>query len=129
MIFQEALRYFLNTSALSCAQRVYWRRAPEQSTAPYLVFSDMAPEPLHSHSGGSTTIQRAFQFSIFASGQSSAAALAVQLRLLLDGFSGLMGPTSDVRVCSCLWKNQFYNYEPDTKLHMEALDFRFQYYE
>lgn len=128
----DAIRYHINMSSLSCSQRAYWRRAPERATTPYLVFTEMQPkQPLHVHDGTVGTIQRSVQFAVFETSQSAASALSKALRQYFDGFSGLMGPTGNTcEVRSALWEGQwFWNYEDDTKLHMEVVDIKFQYYE
>lgn len=116
---------------LAVNARVWFQQAPERPTQPYIVFHHISTDPLHVHSGSPmTTIIRVYQFSIFGLSQSAVSAIGNALRLLLDGYRGLMGGAGGVYVAACLIQSQGpFMYEPDTKLHHLPLDFRVIFYE
>jgi hypothetical protein len=133
--FEEALRFFITSAALGVGSNVFSAySASQKPSTPYLVFVQIAPRPLHSHQGPPTPgiLQRTYQFSVFDPSQSSSIANADSLRVLLDGFSGTMavaaGPSAQTfSVKACLFVGQKYMFDPDARIHMQALDFFIQF--
>ncbi len=85
--FEEALRYFITSAALAVGSNVFSAFAQQRPATPYLVYVQIGPRPLHSHSGPPSPgiLQRLYQFSWFDPSQSSSIAGADSLRVLLDG--------------------------------------------
>lgn len=132
--FEEALRYFLTTAALAVGSNVFSAFAQQRPTTPYLVFVQISPTPLHTHSGPPSPgiLQRRYQFSIFDPSQSSSISIADALRVLLDGYRGSMAVSADpsaqqFSVKACLFVSQKYLYDAESRVHHQALDFFIQF--
>jgi hypothetical protein len=132
--FEEALRYFLTSASLAVGSNVFSAYSQQRPATPYLVFVQIGPRPLHAHNGPPSPgiLQRTYQFSIFDPSQSSSISIANDLRVLLDGFSGVMPVSADpsaqqYKVQACLFVSQRYIFDLDTQLHMQAQDFFIQF--
>lgn len=132
--FEEALRYFLTSASLAVGSNVFSAYSQQRPTTPYLVFVQIGPRPLHAHNGAPSPgiLQRVYQFSIFDPSQSSSISIADALRVLLDGYSGVMAVSADpsaqqYSVKACLFQSQKYMYDNESRVHHQALDFFVQF--
>lgn len=132
--FEEALRYFITSAALAVGSNVFSAFSQQRPTTPYLVFVQIGPRPLHAHNGPPSPgiLQRIYQFSIFDPSQSSSISIADALRVLLDGYRGVMAISADpsaqqYSVQGCLFQSQKYLFDTDARVHMQALDFFIQF--
>ncbi len=132
--FEEALRYFITSASLAVGSNVLSAYAQQRPSTPYLVFVQIGPRPLHAHNGPPSPgiLQRTYQFSWFDPSQSSSIAGADSLRILLDGYRGIMAVSADpsaqqYSVQGCLFQSQKYMFDLDSQVHMQALDFFIQF--
>lgn len=66
-------------------ERIYSVSAPDDATAPYVVFQQIAADPGISHAGASGATERMFQFACFAATPKAARALRDAVISALDG--------------------------------------------
>jgi hypothetical protein len=131
--FEEALRNELNNSGIGMAGGFLSTYSVQAPQYPYCIFTDVTQRPVYGHQGAANLIQRTYQLSVFGISQSQVIYLVDQLRKFFQGFRGTMtDPTPSGRsytVASVMYQGQHYAYEADTRLHMFAADFKFQYNE
>jgi len=131
--FEEALRNELNGSGIPMAGGFLSTYSVQAPQLPYTNFNDVTQRPVYGMSGAANLIQRTYQLSIFSASQSQGIYLADQMRKFWQGFRGVMtDPTPSGRsytVASVMYQGQHYAYEADTRLHMFAVDLKFQYNE
>lgn len=65
--------------------RIYSVSAPDDPTAPYIVFQQIAADPGVSHAGAAGATERMFQFACFAATPKAARALRDAVVAALDG--------------------------------------------
>lgn len=133
MTIEDALRTHATSSPypLTVNARVWFAKAPERATTPYVVFYLISADPIHVHSGSPvTTIRREYQFSIYGPDQYEVAAIGNALRLLFDGYRGWMAGLSGKYVAACLLlPHTGQMWEPDTKLFNYSLRFLVTFYD
>lgn len=115
------------TSALAAAStitaivgaRVYADVADGSTAAPYLVYQVVSTGGETTHDGAREIEFPLIQFSCWATGKAAAIALASAVNAVLDGntLAGASGVTLQ-------FSNQFGQYDPDTKLFGEILEYR-----
>ncbi len=132
--FEEALRYFLTSASLAVGSNVFSAYSQQRPSTPYLVFVQIGPRPLHAHNGPPSPgiLQRTYQLSWFDPSQSSSIAGANSLRILLDGYRGVMPVSADpsaqqYSVSACLLLSEHYQFDLDSQVHMQSLDFFIQF--
>lgn len=135
--FEEALRYFLTSSATLSpllGTNVFSAYSQQRPTTPYLVFVAITVRPLHSHQGPLSPgiLQRTYQFSIFDPSQSSSITIADALEDLLDGYQGVMAVSADpsaqqYSIQTALLLSRNHMFDPESRVHHQALDFFIQF--
>lgn len=99
--------------------RIYADIADASATAPYLVYQVTSTSGETTHGGTRDVEFPSIQFSCWATGKASAIALASALNTFLDGAT--IAGSSDL---SLVFSNQFGQYEPDTKLFGEIIEYQ-----
>lgn len=111
------------------SSRIYYVKAPQDVTEPYIVFFKVSSPRNHSYSGSSHLAESLFQFSVFSTTYTEAKSIVAQIQTSLQGFTGTMGTTPGVYVGSCFFDNETDLYENETKLFHIALDFTMLHYD
>lgn len=124
-MFSNELRAFLlsHQSLVDLiGSKLYPSVAPEGVKAPYVCYYEVSSVAWHDL----PVAYPRFQFSVFAGKYLDAKNIAVELRNILQRYKGQMG---DTRVIQGVWEGSRELYEPDTKLHHIATDFKMIYRE
>lgn len=85
------------------SNRVYAMRAPQNATAPFVVYQRADSDRWRHINGPSGMVQITMQIDIYAATYAQSRSLAVQLEAILDGFRGEVGygsnsPVDKVRI-------------------------------
>jgi len=104
-------------------ERLYYVKAPQDVTKPYIVFLKASGPREYSHDGVSKLAHPRFQFSCFATTYYEAKQIAEAIRAAIEAFSGTMGGDGGVEVGSCFYINESDIYEEDTRLFHVAVDY------
>ena len=99
--------------------RIYADVADGNAAAPYLVYQVISTGGETTHDGDRSIEFPLIQFSCWAASKAQAIALASAVNALLDG-NTLAGASG----VSFQFSNQFGQYEPETKLFGEILEYR-----
>ena len=99
--------------------RVYADVADGSAAAPYITFQTISTSGEVTHDGVRNIEFPLIQFNCWATGKAGAIALASALNTLLDG--NVIAGSSAV---TFQFSNQFGQYDPDTKLFGEILEYR-----
>lgn len=124
MIIEEALKSYLTGYAGLTAlisTRVYPLRLPESPTYPSVTYQRISAPRIHSHSGPSGLAFPRFQFDCYSPTYLGAKAVATQVRLALDGYTGTMG--GGVSVGSSLLQDDRDFYDTATRIWRVSIDF------
>lgn len=127
MTIQQALFNYLSTfPGLTglIGTRVYPLRPPQNATKPYVTYAKVTGPRVRTFStdqGG----QPRFDFTCTADDYSSADAVRAQVRVALEGYSGLMGGA--VNVVSVQQNNEVDLQDPEAKLYHLVVDFTISY--
>ncbi len=105
------------TAAL-VGDRVYPKVAPQSVVRPYVVYHKTTRRPQKTLDGFSLT-RDLWQIDAWSNTYDEAEAIAAAIEAVLEGFRGDAGGIS---LASSL-DNAFDDYEPDTTLHRQSLDF------
>jgi hypothetical protein len=84
-LIEHAIRSLI---AELCDGQVHYVIAPQEVTAPYIVFFKVSAPREHSHDGASGLARARFQFSIFAETYLGAKQIAQALQGILQGYKG-----------------------------------------
>lgn len=125
MTMEEALYAYLSTYAGLTAligTRVYPFVLPQNAAKPAVTFQRVDTPREYTHDGYAGLAHPRFQFACFALSQPASAAVAEQIRLALQGYTGTMGGVGGVVVQFAVVVDQRDGYENDTKLFSTALD-------
>lgn len=122
---EDALISDLANAGLSFAARVYFEKAPERPTEPYVVLQFIAADPLHTQLGPPTLRRDLIQFSAFHEKQRSSKAAIEEIRARYDGHQGIVAGL-DIRAM-LLEAQRGPIYEDDTKLHNSQVDLMVHY--
>lgn len=125
LIEQAILNELAGTAGLTAivGQRIYYVKAPQDVTVPYVVLFKVSGVREHSHDGASGLGNPRFQVSCFAETYYQAKQIAQQVQSALQGFSGTMGGEGGTPVGASFYANEMDIYEEATKLYHVALDF------
>lgn len=127
MIIEQAILTALLADATLSAlvsTRIYYVKAPQDATTPYVVFFKISSQRVASHDGASGLADARFQFSCFGTTYKSVKDMVAAIQGVLEGFTGTLG-TGGVAVNGCYYENETDLYEPDNKLYHTAVDYRF----
>ena len=106
--------------------KIYFVKAPQDVTAPYLVIQKISAPRSHSYEGADGLVTSRWQFTAFATTYKSVKDIGDAIRAGLDGFTGLFGA---VRVGYCLYDNETDLYDDDARLYGLAADYLINYTE
>jgi hypothetical protein len=108
-----------STITATTGQRIYWDVADGSAQPPYLVLSTVSVGGETTHDGVREIEFPTIQFSCWSKGKAASVELAAAINTLIDGntISGTSGVTFQ-------FSNQFGQYESDTKLFGEILEYR-----
>lgn len=126
MLIEQALMTFLKAQSDVTdlvSTRIYFVRAPQDVSEPYIVVSKVSGPREHSHEGGDGMASPRFQLSSFSTSYATVKGIAAALQTVLQGYSGTMGGESGVKVGNILYSNEVDLYEEDTRLHHVAADY------
>lgn len=102
--------------------RLYPSVAPEGTISPYVCYYEVSAVSWHDI----PVAYPRFQFSVFATRYLDAKNVAAEIRNILQRYKGNIGR---YRVIQIAWDGSRELYEPDTKLHHIATDFKIIYRE
>lgn len=128
LIEQAILDELIGTSGVTdlVGTRIYYVKAPQNVTTPYVVFTKVSAPREHDHDGSAGLVGARFQFSVFAKTYYETKQIAVQIQTVLQAYSGTMG---EVVVNGAFYQNEVDFWEEDTKLYHVACDYLIWYNE
>jgi hypothetical protein len=131
IIEQALLTYLLTQSGLTAlvASRIYYVKAPQDVTEPYIIMLKVSSPRNHSYDGSSHLAESRFQFSIFATTYKETKDIAIQLQNALQGKTGNIGTAPGVDVGGIFYDNETDLYEVETGLFHCAVDYRVIHYD
>lgn len=116
-------------SALA-STRLYPKRLPEGVTLPAATYVMVtSPKVTTRDSGAASLALTLFQFTCYAATHAGARALAKQVRLALDGYSGTMGGASGVRVDGAYVSDERDGYTESLEMDQVEVDVMIQHAE
>lgn len=124
-MFSNDLRAFiLEQTSLTdlISDKLFPSVAPEGTPPPYVCYYEVSSVAWHDL----PVAYPRFQFSVFSKRYLEAKNIAAELRGIIQRYKGTMGNT---RVIQGVWEGSRELYEPDTKLHHIATDFKLIYRE
>ena len=104
-------------------QRIYYVKAPQDVTTPYIVLIKVSGTREHSHDGASGLANPRFQVSCFSDTYYEAKQIVEQVQSALQGFSGTMGGSGGTAIGGSFYVNETDIYEEGTKLYHIACDY------
>ncbi|OFW52739.1 MAG: hypothetical protein A2163_11610 [Actinobacteria bacterium RBG_13_35_12] len=125
MTIEQAIKIFLlSKTGITdlVGQRLNYGVLPQGPTYPYLTFFRI--NKTNEHDIDKTDVY--FQFDSWALTYIGAVELADEVRKALQREKGIF---SGISIIQGVYQNEDYNYEPDTKLHHIASDFKIVYRE
>ncbi len=127
MLIEQALKYHLvNTTGITdlVSTRVYFIKAPQDATQPYIALQKISDVMLHSHDGPSKLAEARFQLSCYATTYAAVKGVAAAIQAAIDGYTGTMGGAGGVFVGRCFWDNETdLGFSDDLKLYGVAVDY------
>lgn len=126
MIIEQAIHDELLASAVTdlVGQNIYYVKAPQDVTAPYVVLTKITSDRKHTYEGAVNLCESTFQISIFSDRYYETKQIAAQVQAVLDSYSGIMGGDSGVIVNACFYEAENDLYEDGVDLHHLACDYR-----
>lgn len=131
-MFEESLyKHLINDIGVKAIieERIYPLMLPQKSLLPAVTYQKVSGERLHSLQGDTGYTMPVFQISSRAETYAQCKALAEQIRLSLQNFTGIMGGTDGIDIGAVLLLGEIEGYEPDTSGWFNHLDFQFHYEE
>jgi len=125
-IEQAIMTHLLADSSITdlVGDRVFFVKAAQDVSAPYIVFFKVTDPPQYSHDGRSL-YEPLFQFDIFDTTYSSVKEIAAVLKTSLEAYSGTLGGAGGVAVNGSFVEDENDFYEDITRLYHTAVDIRF----
>jgi len=116
-------------SALA-STRLYPRRLPEGATLPAATYVMVTSPKVTTRDAGPASLALSmYQFTCYAATYAGARALAKQVRLALDGYSGTMGGASGVRVDGAYVADERDGYTESLEMYQVQVDVMLQHAE
>lgn len=106
--------------------RVYWKQLPQAATYPAVTFFMVDNDRLYRHGGPSGNAEPRFQIDAWGSTIASAGAVADQVRIAMNSFTGTVAGVV-VNHATCV--NEIDLSEPETAVKHIALDFEVRHAE
>lgn len=116
--------------AAICSTRIYWMKAPDRPTLPYVVFSSVSDphQPMYFDDADATTKagQRLMQFTCVAAKNTTATNLQQEI---MDKLRWASGTIQGYTIAGIYIENMRSRIDPDTKHYVCDVDARVEYYE
>ena len=108
LIEQAVLNELSDTSGVTdlVGTRIYYVKAPQDVTNPYIIFSKLSAPREHDHDGSSGLAGARFLVSIFGETYRIVKLIAKQVQTALQAFKGTMGGDGGVVVNGCFYQNE-----------------------
>jgi hypothetical protein len=119
-ILTELTTYSALTALVST--RIYYVKAPQNVTEPYIVFFKVSAPREHTYDGAAGMVNARFQFSIFSETYYEAKQIAEQLQAALQGKHEIIGTAPGV-YAAITYDNETDMYETETGLYHIACDY------
>jgi hypothetical protein len=132
MYIEQALLTELGNAAALVAlvgTRIYYVRAPQDVTKPYIILTKISSVRNHAHDGSSHLAVSRFQLSIFATTYKETKDIAAQVQAALQAKSGNIGDSPYVETGSILYEDETDMFESDTGLYHCAVDYMVTHYD
>lgn len=131
-MFEEALfTHLCNAAGVKAIvqDRVFPLMIPQNISLPVVTYQKISGERLHYLQGDTGYTVPVFQISARAETYAQCKALAEEIRLCLQNFTGQMGGTDGLEIGAVLMLGEIEGYEPDTGGWYSHMDFQFHYEE
>ncbi len=131
-MFEEALNMHLASSAginAIVSDRVYPVMLPQNCPLPAVAYQKISGERIHSLQGDTGYTTPVFQITSRAESYAECKALAEQVRLSLQNFTGVMGGIGGTDIGAVLLMGEVEGYEPETNSWYNHMDYKFHYEE
>ncbi len=131
-MFEETLyTHLINAAEVKAIvqDRIYPLMIPQNKSLPAVTYQKISGERLHSLQGDTGYTTPVFQISARAETYAQCKALAQEIRLCLQNFTGQMGGTDGLNIGAVLMLGEVEGYEPDTGGWYSHMDFQFHYEE
>jgi hypothetical protein len=124
MLVEQALQVKLaSTLTALVGTRVYYVKAPQNVTAPYVTLQKIS-QNTESVTSGKRYVEARFQISIFDVTYSSIKTIAAAIQMALDKFSGTMGGAGGLWINNCTYDNETdLEFDDTLKLYGLAVDY------
>lgn len=119
-IEEGLIKYLLSGSPAVSGGRIFPVKAPQAVVKPYVVVEKISGERMRSVAGPVGRARPRFRVHVFGDTYSSVKAIITEIRIMMDGYSGLMGT---VQVDAVSLETEADLYEDITKIHHCLLDF------
>lgn len=135
-MIQQALRRLLLDSAgvvALVADRIVPWHLGQSVTQPSIVYAQISDDPGHHYLGVSGPAKPRFQFDIRALNYEEIVAIAREVKLALDGFSGIVAfgsasPQETIEIQGIFKRSEFdLPFDDNTRLYRRAIDFMIGY--
>lgn len=126
VVIEEALYAHLSAYANLTAlvsNRIYPKILPQKGTYPAITYQKISGPRLHTLQTDPGTARPRFQISCWAQTYNQAKAVAKQVQIALQDFSGVMGGVGGVQVDAVLLENEYDAFEDETGLYQVPVDF------
>jgi len=116
--------------SLLTGKRLYPERLPEKATLPAVTYVMVTSPKVTTRDAGPASLALSlYQFTCYATTYAGARALAKQVRLALDGYSGMMGGASGVRVDGAYAADERDGYSESLEMYQVEVDVMLQHAE
>lgn len=125
MVIETALYNYLSSYAgLSAlvSSRIYPLVMPQTPTLPVVVYQQVSGPRVHAMGNDPGIMDARYQFACWASAHDDAAAVAQQIRLAFENYSGTMGGAGGGTVYHASVENQFSDHNDETKLYRVLIE-------
>ena len=125
MIFETALYNYLSTySGLAAliSIRIYPLILPQTPTYPAVVWQQISGPRVHAMGDDPGITSPRYQFTCYGATHADAVAVAKQVRLAFENYSGTMGGTGGVTVYHAEVENQLSQYNDAVKVFCSIVD-------
>jgi hypothetical protein len=120
MLVDEALvSHLLSKTAITSivSSRVYGMIAPQDAPYPHITINQISGERVRSMEGSSGLNRAVFNVHVWAKKPLEAKTLSDKVRLVVDGFKGLMGGVSGVYIGACFVEDDIDLYDDQALCH------------
>lgn len=126
MTVETAIKSKTDAAATTAGSRIYALAAPQQITKPYVVYNRVSSSKEPLLASDSDVARARFQFNAYDDTFEGAVALAEELRVVWQRFSGTVGA---VEILDCAIENRVDGYDDDLDLYVISTDIMIMYRE